>query len=351
MTIILFLYLALFPLLISKLFNDSKISKKVFLFICFVQLFFFYAFRSFEVGTDTLSYINTFNGFESQITYKYSFLHYEIGFQLIYEMLKYFNAGSQWVLIVSGCIIHFSIGVFIYKNSKNIALSTFLYTCLCFPNSMNIIRQYIALSIAIHFIYFLLKDKYFFSIMFILIGSLFHQIALIFLFFVIIYKIKMPRLVVSIFFIVFISAIIFPNMYLSYLTTIYDSNNYLSNDNFAVFRTFRLTNLITIIQILLFGYNFYKKSYKCRNDELFFYFSLLNLIVGILYLKNEIFSRIYEFLNVYLLIGIPQVKESLKCYYKPVINVLMYTIPLMILLLAVTNSGGGVENYSMIFFK
>lgn len=352
MTIIFFLYLAIFPFLLFIFCEKVRYSKKLFLAICFFQLFFFYSFRSIDVGIDTLSYITVYNNFDTNVTYQYYFSHYEIGFQTIYNILKFFNAGEQWVLIVCGVIIHSSIAIFIYKNSKNIILSTFLYTCLFFPNSMNIIRQYLSVAIAVHFIYFLLKDKYFYSILIIILASLFHQIALVFLLFVLIYALKTPKMIMSLFFIFLFLIIIFPNQFTDFIMQMSSSGEYYSTEDFVVQRNLRLTTILTIIEAILCIFTNYKIKHKKngREIDLYAFFSLFNLIMGILYLRNEIFSRIIEFVNIYLINSLPYIRCHLRCYYKPLINVLIYLIPVLLLIISASFGGSGVNHYHMLFF-
>jgi len=345
-----FIYLALFPLVLGFIFKkkiDKSKTKKIYLFICFFQLFFFYAFRSIDIGTDTLTYVNTYKFFNVSEYYSIMISHYEIGFKFLYYILKYFNANPQWVLIVSGLIIHLGFSNFIYKNSKNIVLSTFIFSCLFFPNSMNIMRQYIAVAIAINSLQYILQKKYINAIFLILVGALFHKIVLILLVFLLMYILNSWRLIIFMCILAILLVVFFPIQILGLLRYFSNSFSYYVSDQYSVLRFMRFTTLLTFFIFILLFYSYYKKRYFTNISELklYTYIGIVNFMFGILYLQNESFSRVIEILNIYLIISGPMIMTELRSYYKPLIRIAIYLVPLILLLNSVFNSGSGVENY------
>lgn len=349
----LYVYLAIFPFVLNLFFKNSnmnKKNKKFFLIICFFQLFIFFALRSIEVGKDTAGYINTYDNFDTSSQYAYLFTHYEVGFQIFYKILKLFNASNRWILIISGFVIMTGFAIYIYKNSNNMLLSVFIFTCMFYPNSFNIMRQYMAVAIAINSFQYMKNNKYIKAILLILTGALFHHIGLLLLIPVLLYWGKFLKIASSFLVILLIFVIFFPNQLMNTVFSLFSTYDSYSSNAFLAGRTIRFTTILTTMTLILVMYAYYKRNnYEINIIYFFIFIFICNEIAGFLYLNYEIMSRVIEVLNIYLIVALPYIIGRLRSYYKPLIEIVIYIIPFVYLISSIINNGSGTNNYTMFF--
>lgn len=128
-----------------------------------------------ETGVDHMNYYWVF----TNILFGYN-THVEIGFKLLIKLLLTFTEDLSVLFFVCTAITVGLMTVAIKLNSKNYALSYFLYISMgYFYYSMNSIRHFMA--VALYFIGFkFLKEKKFWPyLFFVLAASSFHKIALV----------------------------------------------------------------------------------------------------------------------------------------------------------------------------
>lgn len=331
----------------KQLYNDKK--KKKFLMFAFMQMFIIQALRSPDVGTDTMHYVNVYKNFQNSEYYEFLFTHFEPGFKWLYLILKHFNCTQQWLLVVVSAITMYGFAYFIYKNTKNPWISTFIFACMFYPNSFNIMRQYMAISIAINSFPYVIDKKYIKGSILILIGTLFHSTAFLMfipMLFRIIKNWKIIRNLIIASTVIFFA---FGTRIVSLLLPFLGKEFYLTG--FEVSRIFRMTTVLTFVFAILIWY--FAKTMK---DER--YKTLLNLLscvafvnmdFGILYLKYEFFSRVIEILNLYLLIGVPYGLIYSNKKYRQLITLGVCVISLFLLIIFVYNSEAGISEYKLFF--
>ena len=126
------------------------------------------------VGVDYWAYKQIYN----EYTYSSS-LNIEPGFKLIVSTLNTYSLNFQWLFIVSALITY----LFIYKALKksiNPALSIFLFCNLSFLYySLNTTRQFIAISIVLFSLQFIVKRKFLKYIATISIATILHMSAML----------------------------------------------------------------------------------------------------------------------------------------------------------------------------
>lgn len=147
----------LYGLIVKRKLTEDEYKKR-YLALCFFQMLLIQGLRSAEVGTDTIMYTEVYNNYLHSEYYAYRFTHFEKGFQLLYDILHRVSADEQGLLITMSAIAMAGFGYFIYKNSQDVLMSTFLFACMFYPNSFNISRQYLALSLSINS-YELIREK------------------------------------------------------------------------------------------------------------------------------------------------------------------------------------------------
>lgn len=152
-------------------------GKTLFLSIVFIEFVFIAGFRAWNIGNDTLNYINTFilSSHYPELFHSYM----EKGYLWYNEFLSFFSHNPQTVLIANACVITGAILVFIRKYSPNILLSLLLFTVLQFGDTMNIMRQYLAVAIVLLSIPFVIKRQFVLFLLCCLVASLFHTSALL----------------------------------------------------------------------------------------------------------------------------------------------------------------------------
>lgn len=165
-------YITAFVLTLLFVFLYTRVKKrcyKVCLFILSMLPFWFVSAFRYDVGTD---YFNTY--------VKY-FEHTKIGwhpykteplFQLLNYILVKFNCDVIWLFIITSFIFIFFVFLTIFKYSKNYYLSIIIFfVSSIYFNSLNNVRQYLALAIAF---YGISNPKMFKRIIFLIIATLIH---------------------------------------------------------------------------------------------------------------------------------------------------------------------------------
>ncbi len=330
---------------------NKKRIKKFFLILCFFQMFLIQGLRSIDVGTDTSFYVNVYNNFLNSEYYSYLFTHYEIGFQKLYMVLRFLNADSQVLLLVVSAITMLGFGIFIYKNSTDVVLSTFIFSCMFYPNSFNIMRQYLAIAIVINSLTLIFNRKYITASIIIAIGTLFHSMAIVFFIPLILYLFKNWKLSMKILLFSSVVFFLFGNSIINFTADLFNKNFYAA-EMFESNRLFRMTTFVTFIFCCILLYCSTKKNGEYREElKLLTCLAIINFDFGILYLKYEFMSRMIEMFNTFLLMSFPIVTNQVKSYYRPLIKAIVWIGPFLLLFNSIFNSGSGVEEYRLFFMK
>ena len=152
-----------------------KNKNKIFLLITFLELFFISGFMNWNIGNDTLNYVNNFIAVISSLDLTYS--HMEKGYLLFNKILSLFTNDAQAILIVTSFFIISTIFYFIYKQSKFIFLSVLLFVIFQFSVTMCLVRQYMALSIVLLGFSFVIKRQFIKFLLCCLLAMTFHTSA------------------------------------------------------------------------------------------------------------------------------------------------------------------------------
>lgn len=189
MTVHLFLMAGIIGLgiLVYYNFKPSPKVNKWYLFISLSMVFVVQGLRADTVGRDTAVYLRSFLIIDSP-GFKISSSSWEPLYLLFNKVVGLFTNNPQFLLICSSAFILTGLGLFIYKsidNNKNSAFwPVFFFMCFThYLNSMNLLRQYLAMAVVIQ-IYWVLRDgktrkKYVVASVLLIIGTLFHRSALL----------------------------------------------------------------------------------------------------------------------------------------------------------------------------
>lgn len=182
----------------DKIVNRSSIKFICWMFIAFLALFLVAGLR-FEVGKDyTDTYVFTYKLVQAHSKN----IRMDIGLLIIYRIISFFEWNVQWIFIITSFIIAFLTCKSIKNQSKNIALSYWIYICGVFYFfSMNGVRQAIAIIIFYYSLTYIENKKLNKYMALNVIGCLFHASAILFLplFFVLNKKISLKVKALAIF--------------------------------------------------------------------------------------------------------------------------------------------------------
>lgn len=349
-----YIYNALSVLLFGFAFKnkikDEKVKRK-FLTLCFLQMFIIQGFRASSVGTDTSFYLGVYDRYLGHEYEAFLFTHFEPGFQAMYSLLHRFNLDGQYILIICSAFTLTNIALIIYIKSDDVVLSTWLFACMFFPNSCNIMRQYLAASIALWSYVFITDKKYLKAFISIGIALLFHTTALLFLIPIIIYKVKNWNLIRNSIIFLSVIIVIFGNRVMTLVLSTIGKGYYLSSDLFGVSRLFRMTTFFTFVFAFVL-WDYMKNNTKEKLNDLvnfFFCVSFMNFTCGLLYLRFEYFSRIIELFNMFLMFAFPLCVVNIHSKYKQLVSMGLIIVPAFLLINQVYNSKSGISEYAMFF--
>lgn len=304
--------LGLIILLKIIILNNNKICRRIYCVIIGGMLMYFSMIR-YGIGLDYRSYelqytyINFKNIFKA-LTY----LYFEPGYNLINFLSQYTVWKFQFVIVVCSVVTLGGISYYIYKYSADIFVSFYLYFTLgMYFASYCWIRQYMAISISIFAIPYIIRCDKKKAISIIIIAAFFHYSALCLIPFCFFGNKKIEikvvtRIVVAalLFFLLWdqmvaVAISIMPK-FSSYLGTQYMQGK----------------NLNSLILVILFFILFliYRKQLLNDNEENVIYVNamLYAFIISLFQLKVELIDRLPPFLMVYSVFGIPAIIKSYR---------------------------------------
>lgn len=308
------------------LFGYHKKYNKVFLVGSFFIMALTIGFRSVSVGEDTRMYLSIAEASQNlsfrEIIQEFPKSTWSIDIHglhnkietvyLLYNKIIMFLTGNvQAVLIITAIISCLGFGKFILDNSSDIFLSTYIFLCeFFFMSSFNLMRQILAMSIAINSYTCIKKKKYKSALILIFISSLIHQSSLIYLLLFWLCKIENKKNAIKY---IFIGAIIltqitpilgkiamrFSPYYASYLQVSYWSAS--ANGIVVLW-------IIETIMIILLYFN----GMRNRDEFVIISCTILYLAVEIIGLKFTAISRVALYFRVFIVLLFPSFKRCFK---------------------------------------
>ncbi|WP_213525965.1 EpsG family protein [Paenibacillus sp. J31TS4] len=315
-----------FICLIAAIFSSrgwGKTSKVIFLFVSFLILFGISGFRAHNIGNDTNSYINFYEivGYSS-LDYLWDF-YYEKGFVLLNKYLHIISDNSQVLLITTSFIIISSMMVFIYKNSNIVWLSVYLFIVMMFfYSSMNIMRQYLAMSLLVHSFNFAHRKKPVQFSATILLATLFHKSSIIFGLVYFLNKIKFSYKILCLFSLV---VILLFNWFYPFIEYIMIKTNQYGGYT-SYFDSNKMGNIINaVVYGMIFVFGLFIKYYKESEPEavkrenavrgkgnLLTLIAMITVGIAILSIRMSILGRMVEYFSIFLIIFLPNIISVIK---------------------------------------
>lgn len=301
------------------LYADDTILDKKILFIFFIFFYVLFAFRSQDVGNDTKAYIEVFNMIKNFTWPKMREGHgrYEIGFLYYIKLLSCISIHHQILFIVSGILIIISSYKLIVNYSNFILLSVFLFfTMRIFDDSMNILRQYLAISCIIYSYKYLRKKRIFLFVLWVLVASLFHKSAIVFLLAWFANNVKITKTIIFIWVISLFLGLVIPQYIIPLLFNYgilpgyYKSSEYFSEGKIAPFLMLLISMLICLFALLYKSYRYPNKKDGIFDNKNMLIFQMLATTFFVFNLQFAILIRCAAYFHSFSIILLP---NTLKC--------------------------------------
>lgn len=203
-----YVFLLIYILLLIVIFARNNISKRQFLYLAFIPIIFFLAFRAENVGEDTTAYIKIARNIKSipvrQLLSEFPrttisrrgllSTTIETVYALYCKLLLFIFKSEYVVIPITSVITGILMARFIYLNTEHIYQATLMYLCeSSFMLTFNATRQFFAISIALQALPLCRNKRYAKAVCIILISALFEISAVCYLIIIPFYMIKDKR--------------------------------------------------------------------------------------------------------------------------------------------------------------
>jgi len=308
------------------------------------------------VGTDFFAYEQWFRHY---LAYPIRFDNYQdLGFSVMIKGLQLFTDSPQILFFVSALITNILVMMFIKKNTDLYDLGFFLFITLYFYySSLNIMRQWIAISIFLFSLKYAFDKKFIKYILLVLIASTFHASALLMLpiYFTFRFKAKFTNIFV-LFIISFLIAFNFNTIVikLANFFPFLNAERYLSyfDSSFATSGgggwAYSIILIATFI-LMLFCKNKYELNIKYGDKH--FILLIFATVFSFFAPSSMIFSRLQLFLMPIAIICIPNLVKIQKPKERVLITVIIILLGVLYMYRTLLINGGEPLPYESVLFK
>ena len=284
--------------------NTSNKKKRIYLIIIFGLLTIVSAFRNVSVGVDTEQFCRVFDIVKNKDLIECFSFRYEKGFVVLCKILSFFSNNKQILIMCSSIIIVPLMGRFIYNNSKDVVLSSYIYICInIFAMQMNAMRQALAVAIILLGYDMLLKNnKRIRYIIVVIIASLFHSSALIMILLLFIKNKEYKKKYYFYTLIFGILALLMSNKIFSMGTSLFPQ--YLGYENSRFYDSSIIGGTISsIIYFIILTYGILLRKNKEYNMEA--YIISILFVIQMMVIRINLFVRLTTYFEMFTCIWIP----------------------------------------------
>lgn len=305
--------------------NNNEKNKRNYLIFFFGMTAIVSGLRAYTIGRDTDQYYRAYERIAQVDWNSFYLFRYELGFTAVCKALSYISREPQFLLIITSLFFAYSTGRFVYKNSCNVILSSYLFISLnIFAVYLNLMRQAIALSIILFGIECLKEKKYIRFALFVLIASLFHQSAILVLLIIFFVKLKYSKMSFPIILVASVAGYLLFNKLFTIAVKILGKYGGYEDSVFASSNYFGMVfNVLICLSILLFGLFFHNKAkdylqkpnkleVKTLSYDFIAYMISISLFCYISGTRMYILTRLTPYFYIYYLIWIPMAFESIN---------------------------------------
>lgn len=276
------------------------------LMIIFTLLFAVSALRL-NVGNDYLKYVEFMH-----LVYSRAYVPTEIGFNAL-TYIVYYLCGFENYLLVFACFSFATIAFFMkamYDQSKWFSLSFILFMLLgLYFQSLSTVRYYLALSVALYSIKYVIQKDWPRFVILLLIGSLFHKSLLVVLVLYVLAQLNWNRRLYVLLLAGGISCLFLKDIYLKIVIFLYPSykdTEYLTGGTSAA-------NIIRCALVLAFSLWMYRDNILGdRTGEFYFICNLMALVLYVFGSFLPVISRVGYYLTVTQVLFVPYLIKKIK---------------------------------------
>lgn len=323
-----FFYLFLYRIC-SRLFEKKNNRTRIKIFFCLIiiiQLILILGLRDKNLGRDLVNYRPFFEQCIKYRTKIFKFSRFETGYIWLNIIIGNISRDFNVFLFVVAMLSLIPIGYIICKYSKNVFLSFIIYLAFDFYSFLfSGLRQGISFGIVFFSYKYIREKKPIRFIVCVIIASLFHKSAIVFLPAYILSKININKKVIINYFIIMCITFIFRTSIMRFFIEFF-------YDNYSVVTSDSYTYLLCSIVILIFGIVFYKQVLKENKLASSYY---IFIMVGILFLVftsvGTNMLRISNYYYMFIILFIPEVLSKIND--KMLSFIMSYFIVILLLLL------------------
>ncbi|WP_438965815.1 EpsG family protein [Flavobacterium sp.] len=275
---------------------------------------------------------------------------FELGFNYYFRILYFFGTSREFMFFVTAFIILASHIWLIRKTSVLTNLAVYVYFCKFFLFTFIYLRQGIGMAIIWLAIYFLFKEKKWFTYFFVIVAFYFHKSSIMFIPFLFIYKKTFSYLQMLAIFAFFLAIALSP---LGSFLTLYFAEN-IDNKYVAYSDKFSGVNIFYLLESAILIYLLFKyreKFYAFKKGIIIYNGMFVYVCMQLMGLTNATFTRIGWYYLIFLLLFLSNIYKfipsiQLKSNYK----LLMYVyFSLVFLRLLIYYDGGDLIPFKFIF--
>lgn len=302
--------ITLYAIIFHPNFNLKR--KKIFLSICFLQLFLLSALRSFNVGQDVNTYVNYFYNMRKASWQSFLLVDktMECGYAITNKIISIFTGNAHILLAIFALLLLSFLCKSLLDNSQDVYLSLYLYiTIFFFYQSFNQIRQMLAFAIILYGYKYIRKNNLFLWSLWVFVAFTFHFSSIIVFPLYFLRKITITKKTIIIYAVGTITSIaLFQFIGKLMLSKIPRYAPYFSSEYYYDISMNSILNLIFRISMVAVLFLFYKQVISINRNNLVLYHSILLLLCfQIFSLNNSILSRIPTYFFGFIILLIPEV--------------------------------------------
>lgn len=319
--LILFIVVIALGVVLSLFFKVSENSKrKFYVFFVISLLVLESCLRSVDVGNDTQSYFNAFQGITSTSWSEIWDSFYDAyvlgsgkdpGFMVFMKLAQFISSDFNFFLFICALVFYVPLGIVLYRYSDRVIQLVFafsLYLTLFHIVALSGVRQQLATGFTFMSFLFLGKQKYWKSIAFILLGSLIHVSAALFLFVPLLYVfgkkiIKTAHLA---------SLVLVPAIALSSSSIMLYLASFLANDYYSGYGTYNteggaMTYIVLMSLLSLFCFIAIRNNALKESSNLSLFYVMLPLLTLTVPLTslNGAMIRVGQYFTLYMTLLVP----------------------------------------------
>ena len=299
------LIFSLVMLFIAEKFKEKKVIRIMAFILAGLSFFIVSAIR-YGIGTD---YINRYAKDYIKLGSGKNVVNLEPGYKLLVSFCLLFTKDYTILFVITSAIIVFLTFYRICKESPYPVLSVLIYFLMgYFFHSLNIMREYLAISILLFAYPFLVNKKYIRFIICAIIAILFHYTSGLFLIAIFMCKkniFDMKRTIIISIILLIVGKFLWKYVGISILSnTRFDVYTKVTSQfNTGVFKKVEI--LVNVIFYTMLYYMYKNMPDKGRKENFFLNMQACSIFFLILVLAMSLFKRIYFYFSIFNIISIP----------------------------------------------